>query len=172
MSDQQIEEFLAKEPKVPVKFNHDVQGLGKYIGSTKSNNVATNQCVELPFYIAAVLFKRRLVTMDRPAFLENKVINALQVNPLNVNLRILCPQFYTFAIKYLELYEDPDLAEILIKSKKIRGLEIFDRAKRIYEDHNEFIEKLDDGEQLMFEKQRAICEDSYVDYLRDFSKRS
>ncbi|CAG8764634.1 11467_t:CDS:2, partial [Gigaspora rosea] len=141
MSDQQIEEFLAKEPKVPVKFNHDVQGLGKYIGSTKSNNVATNQCVELPFYIAAVLFKR-------PAFLENKVINALQVNPLNVNLRILCPQFYTFAIKYLELYEDPDLAEILIKSKKIRGLEIFDRAKRIYEDHNEFIEKLDDGEQL------------------------
>lgn len=82
--------------------------------------------------------------MDRPAFLENKIINALQVNPLNVNLRILCPQFYTFAIKYLELYpfrkkkffeeffqmefyifilkflsrfldEDPDLAEILIK---------------------------------------------------------
>ncbi|CAG8480219.1 4230_t:CDS:2 [Dentiscutata erythropus] len=86
--------------------------------------------------------------MDRPAFLENKVVNALQVNPLNVNLRILCPQFYTFAIKYLELYEDPDLAEILIKSKKIRSLEIFDRAKRIYEDHNEFIEKLDDGEQL------------------------
>ncbi|CAG8559579.1 2406_t:CDS:2, partial [Scutellospora calospora] len=103
MSDQQIEEFLAKEPKVPVKFNQDVQGLGKYIGTAKSNN----------------LFK------------------------LNFILYSEIP-FTIFGNRY----KDSDLAEILIKSKKARSLEIFDSAKRIYEDHNEFIEKLDDGEQL------------------------
>ncbi|CAG8745223.1 3363_t:CDS:2, partial [Acaulospora colombiana] len=43
-------------------------------------------------------------------------------------------------------HEDGELIDVLVKSKKTRSLEIYDRAKRFYEDHRDFIEKLDDGE--------------------------
>ncbi|CAG8666198.1 17352_t:CDS:2 [Acaulospora morrowiae] len=178
MSEQNIEQFLAKETNIHLKE-------GSCYPKTKNSRIrkhfreysinrtydpvdANEHKIEIPFYVAAALEKRKLAKMERPKFLEMEIINALKVNPLYVNLRRICPQFYTFAIKYLELHEDAELIEVLMKSKKIRSLEIYDRAKRFYEDHKDFIEKLDDGELKMFEKQRAVCEESYVDYTRDY----
>jgi len=40
------------------------------------------------------------------------------------------------------------------------------RAKRFFEDHNDFLEKLDDDERKMFEEQRQVCEETYVDYTK------
>ncbi|CAG8520810.1 11600_t:CDS:2, partial [Diversispora eburnea] len=147
MSEPKIQELLAKEQKVFVTIYQIIPGLEKFIGRSQLNNNSNGHRVELPFYLAAALDKRNLAKMERPKFLEVEIINALKVNPVNVNLHEICPQFYSFAIKYLETrHENSELVEVLVKSKRLRSLEIFDRAKRFDEDHMDFVDKLDEEE--------------------------
>ncbi|CAJ0878242.1 19829_t:CDS:2 [Entrophospora sp. SA101] len=202
--------FLPPLKKVPVKFFKEVDGLGKLVGTDDS---IAGAIIDLPFWIAKRLAKRQIVGIQRPKFLEDQIINALIANPIDVNLRIICPQFYTFATKYVEqqivgiqrpkfledqiinaLIANPidvnlriicpqfytfatkyveqandarfaeKLRQTLLTSKLARNVEIWDRAKRFAEDHNEFLEKLDDDEQSLFHEQRERFEECYMEF--------
>ncbi|CAB4396862.1 hypothetical protein RhiirA5_362585 [Rhizophagus irregularis] len=185
---QTVEEFFAGETKVPIKFDRNVLGLGNLIGKDKTKEILKDQVYEIPFYIAEELVTKEIATLQLPKIFGNDVMNALKVTPIDMNLRNYCPQFYTFASDYALLWQDiinreyqrygderqhqldltkiQEFLEILKRSKIDRAVEILNRAKRFFEDHNDFLERLDDDERKMFEEQRQVCEETYVDYTK------
>ena len=58
-----------------------------------------------------------LVTLDFPAPLQQRVVNALKADAKTVDLRAQAAQFYSLGVKVLDLFEDEDLADVLIEVK-------------------------------------------------------
>lgn len=55
-----------------------------------------------------------LVTLDFPAPLQQRVINALKADPRTVDLRAQAPHFYSLGAKMLEMFEDDDMVDVLM----------------------------------------------------------
>jgi GINS complex subunit 3 len=56
-----------------------------------------------------------LVALDFPAPLQRRVVNALKADPKTVDLRAQAPQYYSLGAKILDLFEDEELADVLIE---------------------------------------------------------
>lgn len=54
-----------------------------------------------------------LVTLDFPAPLQQRVINALKADPNSVDLRAQAPHFYALGARILDLFEDDDIVDVL-----------------------------------------------------------
>lgn len=70
--------------------------------------------------ISPQLGTSRLITLDLPAALSPRVLNALTADPVSVDLRALAPHFYGLGARVLELFEDEELVEGL--DARERGL--------------------------------------------------
>lgn len=55
----------------------------------------------------------RLVTLDIPSALSERVMNALKADPRTVDLRALAPNFYRLSERVLELFEEEEMVDIL-----------------------------------------------------------
>lgn len=55
----------------------------------------------------------RLVTLDMPEALSERVMNALKADPRTVDLRALAPHFYNLSERILELFEEEELVDVL-----------------------------------------------------------
>lgn len=55
----------------------------------------------------------RLVTLDLPSALFERVMNALKADPRTVDLRSLAPHFYNLSERILELFEEEEMVDIL-----------------------------------------------------------
>ena len=51
----------------------------------------------------------RLVTLDMPDALSERVMNALKADPRTVDLRALAPHFYHLSERILELFEEEEM---------------------------------------------------------------
>lgn len=69
--------------------------------------------VVLSNYRSARLGTSRLVTLDLPSALSERVMNALKADPRTVDLRSLAPHFYSLSERILELFEEEELVEVL-----------------------------------------------------------
>jgi GINS complex subunit 3 len=68
-------------------------------------------------------------TISKPSCLETPVRNDLKAEPRKVDLRGLCPHFFSFGAMNLELWGDDDeLCDVLVESFKKRAREIGDQA--------------------------------------------
>jgi hypothetical protein len=56
-----------------------------------------------------------LVALDFPAPLQQRVVNALKADPRTVDLRAQAPQYYSLGAKILDLFEDEELADVLME---------------------------------------------------------
>lgn len=56
-----------------------------------------------------------LVTLDFPQPLQQRVVNALKADPRTVDLRAQAPHFYALGAKILDLFEDEDIADVLME---------------------------------------------------------
>jgi GINS complex subunit 3 len=54
-----------------------------------------------------------MVTLDFPAAMQGKVVNALKADPKSVDLRAQASYFYEVGGRVLELFEDEDLEGVL-----------------------------------------------------------
>lgn len=54
-----------------------------------------------------------LVTLDPPAALAPRVLNALRADPRTVDLRALAPHFYNLGARILDLFEEDEMIEVL-----------------------------------------------------------
>lgn len=54
-----------------------------------------------------------LATLDLPAALSHRVMNALKADPKTVDLRAQAPHFYNIGARMLELFEEEDMVDIL-----------------------------------------------------------
>ena len=54
-----------------------------------------------------------MVTLDPPAALSPRVLNALKADPRTVDLRALAPHFYNLGARILELFDEEEMIEVL-----------------------------------------------------------
>jgi GINS complex subunit 3 len=76
--------------------------------------------------VRARLGTSRLVTLDLPSALSERVMNALKANPRTVDLRALAPHFYSLGIRVLELFEEEEMADILNDVSRASGFSVID----------------------------------------------
>jgi GINS complex subunit 3 len=56
-----------------------------------------------------------LVTLDFPAPLQARVVNALEADPKSVDIRAQASHFYALGAKILELFDDDQIVDVLLK---------------------------------------------------------
>jgi len=54
-----------------------------------------------------------MATIDLPASLSSRVMNALKADPRTVDLRGQAPHFFTLGARMLELFEEEEMADVL-----------------------------------------------------------
>ncbi|KAI2926816.1 hypothetical protein CBS63078_2118 [Aspergillus niger] len=158
MSYYDIDAILTDSQKLPCTFELDVPGLGILEGNP-GENIKAGTRIDLPLWlgemlsIGARLGTSRLVTLDLPSALSERVMNALKADPRTVDLRSLAPHFYSLSERILELFEEEELVEVLSNTFKKRSAVIADHA------HNpqgalgqgaDFLRGLDETERQLF----------------------
>lgn len=59
-----------------------------------------------------------MVSLDFPAALSQRVINALKADPNTVDLRAQAPHFYALASRILELFEEEEIVDVLLEVRE------------------------------------------------------
>ena len=105
-------------------------GLG-YLDGNGGGDLTQGARVELPLWLAEMLAVSQrlgtspLVTLDLPAALSQRVLNALQADPRTVDLRTLAPHFYSLGARMLDLFEEEEMTDILSNvSKRSLGTDV------------------------------------------------
>ncbi|KAI9664680.1 MAG: DNA replication protein [Bathelium mastoideum] len=128
-----IDAILTDAQKVPCQFELNVPGLG-YIDGNTGGDLKKGTKVELPLWLGEMLAVSQpastgaLVTLDLPAALSQRVMNALKADPRTVDLRAQAPHFYSLAARMLELFEEEEMIDVLTETFKKRSTEIADQA--------------------------------------------
>jgi len=99
-----------------------------------------------------------LVTLDLPASLSPRILNALKASPKSVDLRQLAQNFYGLGARILELFEEEEVCDVLMESWRVRAQEISDQAGNVgarggagqAADGVEFLRGLDEWERGLF----------------------
>ncbi|OJZ87477.1 GINS complex, Psf3 component [Aspergillus piperis CBS 112811] len=170
MSYYDIDAILTDSQKLPCTFELDVPGLGILEGNA-GENIKAGTRIDLPLWlgemlsIGARLGTSRLVTLDLPSALSERVMNALKADPRTVDLRSLAPHFYSLSERILELFEEEELVEVLSNTFKKRSAVIADHA------HNpqgalgqgaDFLRGLDETERQLFRVAHDSAKDTRV----------
>lgn len=129
-----LDDILADSAEIPCKFLHDIPGLG-YLENNPGGSIHANTQLKLPLWLARVLaiidastasddvgnndiFNSEqqftpFLNMLTPETFTNKVINAIKTDPISLDLHSINPYFYALAIKWIELFSDKELADIV-----------------------------------------------------------
>jgi GINS complex subunit 3 len=75
--------------------------------------------MSLPLWLGGYLALQKFgseptLTIDLPASLSPRVLNALKANPRTVELRSLAPHFYDLAARSLDLFEEDEIVDVLL----------------------------------------------------------
>ncbi|KAF7173466.1 hypothetical protein CNMCM5623_005724 [Aspergillus felis] len=158
-----VDSILTDAQKLPCTFELEVPGLGILEGNP-GENIKAGTRMDLPLWLGVMLFpltpkKRarlgtsRLVTLDLPSALSDRVINALKADPRTVDLRSLAPHFYSLSERVLDLFEEEEMVDVLINTFKKRAAEIADHAhnpKGALGEGADFLRGLDETERQLF----------------------
>ena len=98
-----------------------------------SNRFATVLCVAFQRLIICALSNNPgqspLVNLDFPAPLQARVVNALEADPKTVDIRAQAPHYYALGAKILELFDDDQIVDVLLK---VTIPDIHDRGQLAY----------------------------------------
>ncbi|KAH8600754.1 hypothetical protein B0O99DRAFT_503257 [Bisporella sp. PMI_857] len=157
MSYYDLDAILTDAQKVPTTFELDIPGLG-YLDNAPGRPLKAGTKLDLPLWLSEMLAvtnatSKSLVTIDLPPCLTPRVMNALKADPKSVDLRALAQNFYGLGARILELFEEEEVAEVLMNSWRKRAAEISDHASNAghgSRDGVEFLRGLDDKERDLF----------------------
>ncbi|KAF9888021.1 DNA replication protein [Aspergillus nanangensis] len=158
MSYYDIDSILTDGQKLPCTFELEVPGLGILEGNP-GDNIKAGTRMDLPLWLGKMLSigtrlgTSRLVNLDLPPALSERVLNALKADPRTVDLRAQAPHFYNLSEQILELFEEEEMVEILENTFKKRAAEIADHAhnpKGVLGGGVEFLRGLDETERQLF----------------------
>ncbi|CAO3597330.1 unnamed protein product [Absidia cylindrospora] len=89
--------------------------------------------------------------IELPKAFNARVRNALEASPLAVDYRLLCPFFYLFGNKLLDLVVFPELGRVLERAFKTRLRGIMDYSQSGTNGmEGDFLQKLDETEKGLF----------------------
>lgn len=137
MSYYDIDAILTDAQKIPCTFELPVPGLG-FLDEDPGGDIPARTPLPLPLYLAILLAIQRLsptspplLSIDLPASLSSRVLNALKADPRTVDLRGLEVNFYEGAARVLELLEDEEegVGDVVSEAFKVRAAEIADHAR-------------------------------------------
>ncbi|KAI9316058.1 hypothetical protein BX666DRAFT_289833 [Dichotomocladium elegans] len=150
-----IDSILAESIKIPCIFLHSLEGSLNLTGD--GTEVAQNSRIELPFWLAKPLARYTLpnddyiIKLELPRPYGYRVRNNLDASPTAVDFRLLCPYFYLFGRKLVDLIEDKRLPTILEKTFKTRLREVMDYTQTGSTTVNQdFLQRLDETEKELF----------------------
>lgn len=110
-------------------------GLGFIESTSASTDLKKGTRVQLPVWLAEMLagatalgFSENILSVSTPSALSPRVLNALKADPRHVELRQFATNFYGIGEKFLELFDDESIREVLITTYKLRAAEIADLA--------------------------------------------
>ncbi|KAL2215814.1 DNA replication complex GINS protein psf3 [Thermoascus aurantiacus ATCC 26904] len=158
MSYYDVDAILTDAQKIPCTFELEVPGLGILEGNP-GESIKAGTRVDLPLWLGEMLSigarfgTSRLVTLDLPSALSERVMNALKADPRTVDLRSLAPHFYSLGVRILELFEEEEMVDILSDTFKKRAAEIADHAhnpRGALGEGAEFLRGLDETERQLF----------------------
>ncbi|GAN02137.1 DNA replication complex GINS protein psf3 [Mucor ambiguus] len=113
--------------------------------------------VELPYWIAKPLAQftlptdDSLISIELPKTYSTKVRNVLDASPTSVDFKLLCPYFYLFGRKLLDLVVDDSLTSVLEKAFKTRLRDVMDFSQSIGSATGQvYLQKLDETEKELY----------------------
>lgn len=146
-----IDDILVDSTEVPCKFNYEIPGLG-YLENNPGKPIRKNTKLSLPLWLARVLAivgadSQEQEDMDpnaeeedggdafvellTPDMFSNKVINAIKTDPKSLDLHAINPYFLDMALKWIALYSDKDLGEIVYELLLERAQQINNYASSV-----------------------------------------
>ncbi|KAI8332279.1 DNA replication complex GINS protein psf3 [Chlamydoabsidia padenii] len=150
-----IDSILAEHTKIPCIFQQSIDAEVNLTGD--ETDVPQGSRIELPFWLAKALAQltvsgdQQLMQIELPKAFGVRVRNALDASPSSVDYRLLCPFFYVFGHKLLDLVVLPELAHVLESAFKIRLRGIMNYSQSgVNSMGQDFIQKLDETEKELF----------------------
>ncbi|QDZ18129.1 subunit Psf3 of DNA replication GINS complex [Chloropicon primus] len=115
-----VDDILAEEETLPTVFNTSVYGLGRALDpSCDSKDLPVGSNVNLPFWLADFLSRRKMLKPHLPKFLKKKLRDELQGEAECVDLRDRCKFFYELGRKLCTLQNldgSEDLSAFLLNT--------------------------------------------------------
>ncbi|EDO15302.1 hypothetical protein Kpol_1038p8 [Vanderwaltozyma polyspora DSM 70294] len=145
-----IDDILADSAEIPCKFNYDIPGLG-YLEGNPGKQINKNTKIQLPLWLARILAiiggdsegadengdetnendNLPFLEMQTPDFLSNKVINAIKTSPESLDLHSINSHFIELANKWIALFGDTDLANVIYDLTLARSIELNNHASSV-----------------------------------------
>jgi len=110
-----IDDIRSLGQRVTCTFLEDVSGLGFIDRSTESKDVPKGAKLDIPMFMAKVLSRRRLVTVELPKGYNDTYREILEADAQMVDLHRLGPHFYRFGkhLVDMDLKESEEVARSL-----------------------------------------------------------
>ncbi|KAK4055219.1 DNA replication protein [Microbotryomycetes sp. JL201] len=153
--------------RLPCKFKYDVPNTG-HLEGTADKDLRAGTALELPFWLASVLYNKDMIDMSVPRCYNTRVRNALAASSSNVDLRNLGgagTSFFSGGNKLLTIVEDEALVTTLHTAFKERMLDIQDQSQHSSADSGgegaayEFCQRLDAWEKQLFLVGESVAKD-------------
>ena len=142
-----IEDVLADGTDFPCKFQYDIPGLG-YLENNPGRPITKNTKLNLPLWLARILAivggDEVLVDEDPVPFVEllppdmfsTKVVNAIKTDPVALDLHSINSHFFSLAIKWITLFSEKELANVVSELLLQRAQELNHHASSLSIDLN------------------------------------
>ncbi|KAI9351268.1 hypothetical protein BDR26DRAFT_850771 [Obelidium mucronatum] len=150
-----LDDVLAEQQKIPCFVSLDIPGYG-FLDGNSAENLTKNTRVEMPYWMVYPMTVTDSVEIEIPACFAKRVTDDLSTSATSVNLNGLCPCFFYFGIKFVNLIEGIALGKILAEAFSERLAEIM-RYSQSGRSTSKFITFLDETEKQIF----AIGRDSF-----------
>lgn len=129
-----INDIETEGQRVPTTFNVTVPHLGHIVGNTET--IESGTVLELPLWLAGQLStvqvdndaETTFVSLEEPAVFSPDVINALKSAPVSLDLAEQSTVFTNLALHWLQMFDFPELANVLYDAVQQRSAEIYDYA--------------------------------------------
>lgn len=146
-----IDDILADAVEIPCRFNYEIPGLG-YLEGNPGKAISKKSKIQLPIWLARILAivggdsengedmdgsmsvdgnDMPFVELLQPEFLSAKVINAIKTSPETLDLHSINSHFINIANKWITLFGDKNLSNILNDLLLQRSIELNSHASSV-----------------------------------------
>ncbi|CAI4739030.1 BDC_1c_G0047960.mRNA.1.CDS.1 [Saccharomyces cerevisiae] len=144
-----IDDVLADGTEFPCKFQYDIPGLG-YLENNPGRPITKNTKLNLPLWLARILAivggDEALVDEEPVPFVEllppdmfsTKVMNAIKTDPVALDLHSINSHFFSLAIKWIMLFSEKELANVVSELLLQRAQELNHHASSLSIDLNAY----------------------------------
>ncbi|ORY92020.1 hypothetical protein BCR43DRAFT_497658 [Syncephalastrum racemosum] len=151
-----IDIILAEQNKVPCIFQVAIDAEVNVLGD--HSQVTAESKHELPYWLAKPLAQYKLpstgeilINVEVPKSFSPRVRNSIEASATSADLNSLCPYFYLFGYRIVNLMFDKELHELLYKAFRLRIKDVMDYSETGTARYGtEFLYKIDETEKELF----------------------